>query len=316
MVEKKVIAIVGATGAQGGGLVRAILEDPSGEFAARAVVRDPSSPAAQELARAGAEVVQGDLDDAASLRKAFEGAYGAFLVTFFWHHMSAHKEMEQARAMAQAAKDAGLQHVIWSTLEDMRQWEPVGGPNVPSLGEFVVPHFDGKGASDHFFSDLGVPTSYLLASFYWDNFIHFGMGPRRGDDGVATLALPLGGAKLPGIAAEDIGPCALGIFKKGPSTIGKRFGISGGHYNGEQMAEAFSQVLGEPVRFYDMPFDQYRTLGFPGADDLGNMFHVQALHEAEFAAARSVEGAQALHPGIQSLPDWLRANASRITIAS
>ena len=114
-MSKKTIAVVGATGAQGGGLIRAILADPSGGFAARALTRDPNGAKAKELAKLGAEVVAADVDDVDSLKKAFAGAHGAFCVTFFWDHYSPEKELKQARAMAQAAKSAGVEHVVWST---------------------------------------------------------------------------------------------------------------------------------------------------------------------------------------------------------
>ena len=156
-MEKKIIAVAGATGAQGGGLVRAILADPSGGFAVRALTRDPASAKAKDLAAAGAEVVAANLDDGDSLARAFAGAYGAFCVTFFWDHFSPEKEMAHARNMAQAAKQAKLQHVIWSTLEDTRLLVPLEDTRMPTLQErFKVPHFDGKGASNHFFTDLGV----------------------------------------------------------------------------------------------------------------------------------------------------------------
>src|SRR5437763_786546 len=116
MADKKIIAVMGATGAQGGGLVRAILDDPAGGFAARAITRDVNSEKAKALARAGAEVVAGDVDDPGSLERAFAGAYGAFCVTFYWDHFSPEKELAHAAAMVQAAKGAKLQHVIWSTL--------------------------------------------------------------------------------------------------------------------------------------------------------------------------------------------------------
>ena len=124
-MARKTIAVVGATGAQGGGLVRAILADTGGEFAARALTRDVNGAKAKELAKLGAEVVAANVDDAESLRGAFQGAHGAFCVTFFWDHFSPEKELAEARAMAQAAKDAGLKHVIWSTLEDTRKWVPL-----------------------------------------------------------------------------------------------------------------------------------------------------------------------------------------------
>src|SRR5205823_10747233 len=102
-------------------------------------------------------------------------------------------------------------------------------------------------------------------------------GPRRGTDGALVLALPLGGGKLPGIAAEDIGRCAFGVFRGGQSFVGRRIGVAGEILSGPEMASAFSRHLSEQVAFYDMPFDDYRALGFPGADDLGNMFQMQAI---------------------------------------
>src|ERR1700689_3042174 len=113
MAEKKIIAVFGATGAQGGGLVRAILQDPPGGFAARAITRNVESEAAKALAKMGAEVVAADIDNPDSVRKAFDGAYGAYCVTFFWAHFSPEKEMAEAQTMATAAKNAGLKHVIW-----------------------------------------------------------------------------------------------------------------------------------------------------------------------------------------------------------
>ena len=178
MSEKKIIAVLGATGAQGGGLVRAILNDPNGGFAARALTRDVNSDKAKALAQLGAEVVSANVDDSESLQRAFAGAYGAFCVTFFWDHFSPEKEQAEARALAEAAKQANLQHVIWSTLEDTRQWVPLSDDRMPTLmGNYKVPHFDAKGESNHFFTEAGVPTTFMLTSFYWDNLIYFGMGP-------------------------------------------------------------------------------------------------------------------------------------------
>lgn len=181
MAERKIIAVLGATGAQGGGMARAILSDPATGFAVRALTRDVNSEKAKELAKLGAEVVAADVDDAASIEKAFRGAYGAFCVTFFWAHMSPEREITEVKTMAEAAKRTGLRHAIWSTLEDTRKWVPLNDNRMPTLhGKYKVPHFDGKGEADHFFTDFGVPTTFLLTSFYWDNFIGFGMGPKKG----------------------------------------------------------------------------------------------------------------------------------------
>ena len=315
MAERKIIAVVGATGAQGGGLVQAILADRDGGFTVRALTRDPSSKGARALADRGAEVVRADVDDPASLRDAFRGAHGVFCVTFFWAHLSPEKEMAEARAMAEATRDAGVRHAIWSTLEDTRKWVPLSDPRMPTLkGKYKVPHFDGKGESDRFFAEANVPTTYLLTSFYWDNFIHFGMGPKRGPDGKLAITMPMGTAKLPGIAAEDIGACAYGIFRQGGDLVGKRVGIAGEHLSGSEMAAAFTRALGEEVRYQDVTPEAYRGLGFPGADDLGNMFQFKRDFEQAFRAARSVDVARGLNPSLQTFDVWLARNKARIPL--
>src|SRR6266566_3768887 len=268
--DKRIIAVVGATGAQGGGLVRAILNDKNGPFTVRAITRDVNSDKAKALAEAGAEVVAADVDDVKSLKRAFEGAHGAFCVTFFWAHLKPEKELSQARNMAQAAKDAGVKHVIWSTLEDTRKSIPLSDDRMPTLmGKYKVPHFDGKGEADAIFAKLGVPTTFLVTSFYWENFIYFGMGPKKGADGKLTITLPMGTKKLPSIAAEDIGKTAYAIFEKGTEMIGKTVGIAGGHLTGAQMAKSLSKALGQQVNYNAVPPETYRGFGFPGAEDLG-----------------------------------------------
>jgi uncharacterized protein YbjT (DUF2867 family) len=316
MADKKIIAVIGATGAQGGGLVRAILADPAGEFAARAITRHVDSDKAKVLAAAGAQVVAADTDDPASLAGAFAGAHGAYCVTNFWEHLTVDREIAQANAMARATKQAGVKHVIWSTLEDTRLTVPLDDPRLPTLyGRYKCPHFDGKGEMDAVFAAEAAPTSYLLAAFYWENFLYFGMGPRPGEDGTLVLSLPLGGARLPGIAAEDIGRCAYGVFRRGPGVAGRRFGVAGESLSGPEMAAAFERALKRKVAFFDVPFDVYRGLGFPGAEDLGNMFQYQAMRGEEFQRLRDVALSRELNPALLTFDAWLAANASKLNIA-
>jgi len=315
MAEKKIIAVLGATGAQGGGMMRAILNDPNGGFTARALTRDVNGAKAKELAKLGAEVVAADVDDVGSLKRAFAGAYGAYCVTFFWAHFSPEKEIAEVQSMAAAAKATGLQHVIWSTLEDTRKWVPLNDNRMPTLHRnYKVPHFDGKGEASHFFSDLGVPTTFLLTSFYWDNFIYFGSGPQKGPDGKLAVTFPMGDKKLPGIAVEDIGKCAYGIFKKGGEFIGKTVGIAGEHLTGAQMAAAFAEALGQEVLYNSVSPEVYRGLGFPGADDLGNMFQFKRDFEEYFCGARNPAFAKSLNPSLQDFKTWLTKNKSAIPI--
>jgi uncharacterized protein YbjT (DUF2867 family) len=316
MADKKIIAVVGATGAQGGGLVRAILNDPTSGFAVRALTRKVDSDKGKELKKLGAEVVAADLDDVESLKRAFAGAYGAFLLTNFWEHFSPEKEIAQAKNMAQAAKHAGIQHAIWSTLEDTRRWVPLSDNRMPTLmGKYKVPHFDAKGEADHLFAELGVPTTLLLTSFYWENLIFFGAGPKKGPDGKLALTYPMGDKKLPGIAVDDIGKCALAIFKKGREFIGKTVAISGEQLTGAQMAAALTKALGQEVRYNDVPPEVYRNFGFPGADDLGNMFQFKRDFQEAFCGPRNPSIARGLNPSLQNFEGWLTQNKSRIPIS-
>jgi len=309
MDKKKIIAIVGATGAQGGGLVRAILSDPDHEYQVRALTRDVNSDKSKELAKMGAEVVAADVDDMASLKKAFHGAYGAFCVTFFWDHFSPEKENSQAKAMAEAAKSEGVKHVIWSTLDDTRKLIPLDDDRMPTLqGKYKVPHFDAKGESNHYFTDLGLPVTLLNTVFYWENFIYFGQGPQKGPDGKLAISMPMGESKLPGIAAADIGKCALGIFKAGQKYMGKTVGICGEQLSIAQTAEAFSKVLGKEVIYNEVTPEAYRGFGFPGADDMGNMYQFKRDFEKEYCASRDVALSRELYPSLLSFNEWLVQN--------
>jgi uncharacterized protein YbjT (DUF2867 family) len=313
--EKKIIAVIGATGAQGGGVCRAILKDAGGGYRVRALTRNAGSDKAKELKKLGAEVVEADIDDVESLKKGFRDAHGAFCVTFFWEHFSPEKELAEAKNMADAAKLAGVRHVLWSTLEDTRKWVPLEDNRMPTLmGKYKVPHFDAKGEADRLFSESGVPATCLLTSFYWENLIYFGMGPKRGEDGNLYLTLPMGDRKLPGIASEDIGKCAYAIFRKGGEFTGKTVGIAGGHLTGRRMAAALSKALGQEIRYNDVSPAAYRKLGFPGAEDLGNMFQFKRDFESDFCGARSLEFSRALNPALQTFEDWLAENGNRIPI--
>ena len=315
MDDKKVIAVIGATGAQGGGVCRAILKDAGSGYRVRALTRNAGSEKAKELKKLGAEVVEVDIDDVESLKRAFRGAHGAFCVTFFWEHFSPEKELAEAKNMADAAKQEGVRHVIWSTLEDTRQWVPLDDRRMPTLMEkYKVPHFDAKGEANRFFSERGIPTTFLLTSFYWENLIHFGMGPKRGEDGKLYITLPMSDKKLPGIASEDIGKCAYAIFRRGSEFTGKTVGIAGGHLTGDQMAAALTRALREEIRYNAVSPAVYRGFGFPGAEDLGNMFQFKRDFESVFCGARSLGFSRGLNPSMQSFEAWLDENRDRIPV--
>jgi uncharacterized protein YbjT (DUF2867 family) len=315
MPQKKTIAVFGATGAQGGSLARAILNDSYSDFSVRAITRDPHSDKARELADKGAEVVAADIDDKQSIKRALEGAYGAYCVTFYWAHFSPEKELAEARNMAEAAKEADVKHVIWSTLEDTRKWVPLDDDRMPTLmGKYKVPHFDAKGEADQTFLDLGVPVTFLRASFYWDNFVFFGSGPKKGPDGKLYLTFPLDNKKMAGISAEDIGKCAYGIFKRGNELIGKTVGVAGEQLTGEEMATAMSKAIGQEVVYNNVTPETFRNFGFPGADDLGNMFQFYRDFEEVCNSVRDVNFSRELNPDLKSFERWLSDNARRIPL--
>jgi uncharacterized protein YbjT (DUF2867 family) len=315
MTSKKTIVVFGATGAQGGGLAQAILTDPNSEFHVRAVTRNADSEKAKQLEAQGAEVVVADIDDKQSIVNALKGAYGAFFVTFFWDHFSPEKEYAQAKSMAEAAKETKMTHVIWSTLEDTRNWVPIDDNRMPTLqGKYKVPHFDAKGEANQCFLDAGVNTTFLVASFYWENLIYFGMGPKKGPDGTYAITFPMGDKKLAGVAAEDIGKCAYGIFKKGLELSGKTIGVAGDHLSCTDMAKSLSRALDIDVAYNEVTPDQYRGFGFPGADDLGNMFQFYRDFEEDSLKVRDLSFSRSLNPELKSFDDWLLINAKNLPL--
>ena len=312
MAEQKIIAVVGATGQQGGGLARAILADPESGFSVRALTRNPDSDKAQDLARLGAEVVQADIDDEASVAKALEGAYGAYLVTNFWEHLSPEREYAQARNLAQASKTAGIEHAIWSTLEDTRDSVPLDDERMPTLQEhYKVPHFDGKAEADHYFLDDGVPTTFLRTTFFWENLLD-SFAPQRGADGALRLTYPMGEARLSGLAADDVGRTALAVFGRGTDLIAATVSIAGEHLKVADMAAALTEALGEPVRYRPLSPDEWRAQGFPGADESGNMFQYYTDCEQRFTEARDIDAVRSLNPSLQDFATWIEGHQERL----
>jgi uncharacterized protein YbjT (DUF2867 family) len=314
MADKKTLVVIGATGAQGGGLARAIAADKSSPFAVRGVTRKLASDRAKSLASDGVEMVAADLDDEKSLERAFAGASAAYCVTNYWEYFSPEREISQARNMANAAKAARLEHVVWSTLEDTRKWIPLSDNRMPTLmGKYKVPHFDAKGEADQIFKDA-VPTTCLLTSFYWENLIYFGLGPKAGPDGTLAIAYDLDDKKMPGIAVEDIGKCAYSIFKRRSDFIGKTVGIAGGHLSGSDMAAGLTKALGREVRYNAVTPEVYRSFGFPGADDLANMFQFKRDFERYYCGARDLGFSRSLNSTLQTYDQWLAKHAREIPL--
>src|SRR5262249_55148275 len=151
----------------------------------------------------------------------------------------------------------------------------------------------------------------LVTSFYWDNLYMFGLAPKKGADGVYSWTFPMGNAKLAGIACEDIGKTAYGVFKAGQQYIGKTVGITGENLTLPQMGEKLSKGLGiGNVQYNAVEPNAYRAFGFQGADEMGNMFQVYRDFEKEVIGARSAETARALNPQLQNFDQWIAKNKS------
>ena len=178
-------------------------------------------------------------------------------------------------------------------------------------GRYRVPHFDAKHDANAFFD--GLPTTLLYTSYYWENLILFGSAPKRGADGVYAWTFPMGDRRLAGMAAEDIGKVAWGIFKAGNEYIGRSVGIAGEFLTIDEMGRTLSKVLGiGPIRYDAVEPDVYRGFGFPTAEEIGNMFQVYRDFEKEVVGLRSIEEARRLNPELQTFEQWVASSRAAL----
>jgi hypothetical protein len=186
---------------------------------------------------------------------------------------------------------------------------------MPMLQEtYRVLHFDAKAEANAFFK--GLPTTFLVTSYYWDNLYMFGHAPKKGADGQLAWAFPMGTAKMAGIAAEDIGKAAYGIFKAGNEFVGKTVGILGEALTIEQMGKTLSKVMGVgPIKYNAVEADVYRGFGFPGADELGNMFQAYRDFDKQMLANRSADVSRKLNSALQSFEQFVTKQKAAIKTA-
>ncbi|XP_068102560.1 nmrA-like family domain-containing protein 1 [Hyperolius riggenbachi] len=261
MAGKKIITVLGATGAQGGSVASALLKDCS--FAVRAVTRDVSKPAAEKLRKAGAEVVAADMNDEKSLSAALNGAYGAFVVTNFFEHNSKEKEAAQGKRIADLCKKHGLKHVVFSSLENVHKL---------TGGKLQVQHFDGKGEAEEYFREIHVPMTSVRVAFYFENFLTVSKPHKSQDGKTYQLVIPMGNVPMDGISVADLGGVVRSIFQKPSEYIGKDIGVSAEKLTIKQYAETMSKVSGKNIVDSQITPEAYERLGFPGAEELANMF--------------------------------------------
>lgn len=295
----KTILVFGATGAQGGSVARALLS--RGAFNVRALTRKTDSPAANALRDLGAEIVQGDLDDPASLAAALEGVYGVFGVTNFWEHFD--KEGPQGRNLVKAVADANVQHFIFSTLPPIEK---------ATGGALKSPHFDLKAEHEDYARGLGIPSTFVHVPFYYENFLYF-FPPRPAGDGTYQIGFPQGDTPLAAISVQDVGPIVAPMFEQPEKYIGQIVPLAGDEIPPQAYADAISRATGVPVKYTHVPRETFAALGFPGAEDLADMFEFYRLHIPSRAA--DVETCRALAPELQSFDTWITRNAAAMRAA-
>ncbi len=291
-MNRKKILVVGATGAQGGSVARALLS--RGRFDVRALTRNTGSPAAQELRELGAEVVQGDLDDPASLRAAVEGCYGVFGVTNFWEHFQ--REAEQGRNLVAAVAEAGVQHFVFSTLPPVEK---------ATNGALRSPHFDIKAEHEEYARTLGIPSTFVHVPFYYENFLYF-FPPRPAGDGAYQFGFPQGDTPLAAMSAADVGLIVAPIFEQPETYIGQVLKLAGDELPAAEYAAAMSRATGADIRYNYVPRETFAALGFPGAEDLADMFEFYRLRIP--SRKRDIDTCRALAPELQSFETWMEKN--------
>ncbi|XP_066097477.1 nmrA-like family domain-containing protein 1 [Saccopteryx bilineata] len=292
MTSKKVIAVFGATGAQGGSVAKAILE--SKQFAVRALTRDVTRPKARALQNLGAEVVRGDLNDEASVEAALKGTYGAFVVTSFWDDFSKEKEVCQGKMVADIAKRLGLKHVVYSGLENVKHL---------TGGKLEVGHFDGKGEVEEYFWSIGVPMTSVRLAAYFENFLTMWKPVKASDGDYYTLVLPMGDIPMDGISVADVGAIVSSIFNSPAEFLGKAVGLSAEALTIQQYADVLSKSWGKEVRDAKITPEAYEKLGFPGAEELANMFRFYHMKPD-----RDVKLTHRLNPNVRSFSQFISDN--------
>lgn len=274
-----VFGVVGATGQQGGAVARALLD---AGVTVRALVRDTGSAAARRLADAGAVLAPADLDDASNLRAALTGLDGLFAMTTMTGADGTEGEVRHGRAIGAAAREAGVVHVVYSS---------VGGAERGT----GIPHFESKRRVEEYLAELGLSTTVVRPTFFMDNFAS--SGPRQ-EDGVLVLRSPLAsGVPLQMVAVDDIGAVAAAALLDPVAVAGGSVEIAGDELTGEQIAAAFGTWAGKPARFEPLPLDVLSE-----NEDMHAMFswfrHLPA-YRADFAATRT------LSPDVQDFATWL-----------
>ncbi|KAF5025446.1 hypothetical protein F66182_2469 [Fusarium sp. NRRL 66182] len=249
----KILTVFGATGNQGGSVVRAILNDPalSKEFKIRGITRDVSKPAAKELASRGVEVVAADMNTAEQVAPAVKDAHTVFLVTNYWETNKGNGEIAQGKAVADACKDAGVKHLVFSSLLNT---------NKISNGRLThIKHFEGKAEIEEYIRQINVPATFVLPGYFASNLL---TQIRKNEDGSYAWALPVSGDKgqVPIFDVNaDTGKFVKAAIKHFPDTLNKRIYAATDYYTPNQIISEFNQVTGKSATFSQVPADIFKT---------------------------------------------------------
>jgi len=298
-MNRKKILVLGATGAQGGSVARHLLS--RGRFDVRAFTRNPDSPAAQALRDLGAEVVKGDLDDRASLDAALAGCTGVYGVTNFWEHFA--KEAEQGRNLVEAVAAAGVEHFVLSSLPPIAK---------ETGGALRSPHFDLKAEHEEYARSLGIPSTFIHVPFYYENFLAF-FPPRPAGDGSYQFGFPQGDTPLAAMSVQDVGRIVAVIFEHPEVYLGQVVKLAGDELPPAEYAAIMSRRTGADIRYNYVPRETFAAFGFPGAEDLADMFEYYRLHIPSRKA--DIETMRSIDPAVQTFDAWLADNTPALRAA-
>ncbi|MBS1661208.1 MAG: NmrA/HSCARG family protein [Bacteroidetes bacterium] len=289
------ILVFGATGAQGSSVAYRLLKNRG--YHVRCITRNPGSEKALALEAAGAEIVGGDLDDIHSLLDAMQGCYGVFGVTNFWEHFE--KEFQQGKNLIDAAHQSGIAHLIFSSLPSYSDL---------SSGQLPVPHCDIKAALENYARSLQIPATFIHMPFFYENFFSF-FPPQKEADGNYYFGFPQGNTPLAMTSAEDLGPIVALIFSCPTLYMGRTVGVVGEDRPCKEYAAIMSRVLGVTIRYRHIQRDIFAGFGFPGAEELANMFEVQRLYIPR--RSQHVMESYGMNPGMQSFESWVLRNKTQ-----
>ncbi|EEU48852.1 uncharacterized protein NECHADRAFT_90418 [Fusarium vanettenii 77-13-4] len=251
----KLLTVFGATGAQGGSVIRAVLADDvlSKEYKIRGITRDVSKPASQALAEKGVEVVAADMSSKETLTAALKDSHTVFLVTTpDFMSGGGSQELPHGKNVADVASDLGVKHLIYSSL--LHVTETTGG----RLKHVV--HFDDKAEVERYIRSKDIPSTFVLPGYFMSNFTTLQM-IKKGDDGVYSLAYPVGDkAKFPLIdTPSDLGKYVVAAIRKEPEVLGKQILAAAGYYTPTQIVSEFEEVVGKPARFVAIDAATYKS---------------------------------------------------------